>query len=446
MEEKIEAPMQARVNGVNRQLSGRRRRGITGARRLVCLIGALTILSAGAYSAGDSSSKRLVAQSADKSADQVDYQAPRYEINELRLPVPTKSTFAQLPWDRPPLYFETAPVDLFLNKQGLVDSLHLPESWQVRRSVDRLVDSLLTLTFLPAEFRGEKIDFLLKAELLIPARAVLHEARLISPLDSSGRLEDYELYRSSCEVNGFLLPQLINLPWYFYLKPKARADTATVCPMALLAITIDSTGAPVNRRVVYSSNKSLGEMMLTVSGWADFRPGNFAGEPIGGDGYLLVRFFRELQYPTDDWNYFSQAPDSALHRARVRWFVGDQIPDLYPLLRQVGSHQLIQKLPYNSPAPRQALFWSNPDGTLSIELSTRFGTSDILGTLTKSINSLRFYPAMRFVASDDSSGLIPKQLRALGKLELSPDSELHHALKEDFGVRIFRLPRTTSAR
>jgi len=331
-----------------------------------------------------------------------------------------------------PQVFATTDIVFYLNRKGRVDSIGWTHSGKDSLVFRPYQDSLLATEFEAARVQGQKSSFALVARLYVLGNRLGSRAVVDLPVDGEGRLRDYSLALKSLERYGYQPPELKRFPPYFYRKLDVTDNKERLYQLALIRVELDATGVPVDRQVYFATDPELGEMIQIATGWAEFAPAELEGRPRASDGFVLVRFFREIPYPVGEWTGDSDSTVGGLERMRVSWIPGEQLPDIAPV--QKGSQNLQVTLPllFSQNTIKEAQLRVNGAGRVYIASLTGVTGKVDRQLLLEKLKSLPFYPGLRIVNDSASGGAVINLLQSLGRLQLIPLDSTTYRLETEF--------------
>ncbi len=372
----------------------------------------------------------------------------RVTLEDITLPQPKKGQSERLDDIRvrkrniSPRTFSSAEFTFYINKKGAVDSI----GWS-HNIADSLVfrpyeDSLLATTFDPGKIRGKKSAFELVAKLFVLGNEFGARGIVDFPVNSGGELLDYSLALKSMERHAYQAPALDSFPSYFYRKPDAENDRESMYEFAIVRVSLDSNGAPGEREVFYATDKDLGEMIQTATGWADYSPARVEGRAVASEGFVFVRFFREIPYPVGTWRGAGEGSASGLESLRVAWIPGMQFRDVAPVQRGNKLLQLRMVMAFSLGVEKNAQLRVDGRGRATItNLSGVNGKVD-RGLANDKLKLIPFYPAFRLVDDSTTEGLALKPLDVLGRLRLLPLDSTTYQVETEFIDRFNTLYRS----
>lgn len=303
----------------------------------------------------------------------------------------------------PALHQETIiALELEIDANGKVSNISMDTSAHERLA--KYIDPFLRqLKFNPALFQEQKVSSRLPIEVLLwPGK---QWPVFTFPMDTLGQVNNRRLYDRCLELNDITQPRVTRFESY-YATP--NMDTALVSyRFVLFAVDLDSTGAVLDRRILISTYPVYDEQVLTAILWGEFAPASVKGRTIPSTLYLMVSFFGAVAYPSPIWPPNPDSISNPLEFFRIRSFTDQSglmaLPmpvrlysDLYPLgPERVFRHNTV---------------------SVQVRIDTlgrcRFGSTDrtfkeLLGVLRKTVNKIKFFPALDFNGRPQNySGLV----------------------------------------
>jgi hypothetical protein len=269
-----------------------------------------------------------------------------------------------------PTRLAQATLKFDIDKKGKVKQVALDYLPQDSGIFNPFRNSIKNLRFLPAEYQGKKIEFSLAGVLII--RSLRNAApELILPVNEQGLFKSSGLASESALASGIQFAQVTSFPSYFFVEPERSADTARVPALA--------------------------------PGWAEYQPMLYDGDPVQSSLLLVVRYFTELSYPTGKWTGAKpDTSDRVLEYVRVQSYPNAPLLALDPEIR-LGLSRVISS--------EVDTLWQSVQALLAVEKSGRVELGPIRGAagrsrsaqLRKSLERLRFYPALAFHISDQGA-------------------------------------------
>ncbi len=363
----------------------------------------------------------------------------RLKLFYITLPQPQKGQMERLADIRisrrriAPRVFASTEIVFYLNKKGKVDSI----GWSYA-ATDSLVfrpyqDSLLATEFEAGKIDGKKVEFALVARFFALGNNLGARGVVDLPVDTEGGLRDYSLALKSLANYGYQPPELVTFPPYFISKLDVEDNKEQLYKFAVLRISLDSTGAVGERSVYFTTDEDLSEMLQVASGWAEYSPATLNGVGIASEGYLFVRFFREVSSPVGQWSAAaSDSIASGLDQMRVTWIPGSQFGDVAPVRKANPNLTVTLPLAYSHNVAKEALLRIGARGRVNVnDLSGLIGKTDQRIALDK-LKSLPFYPAFRLVPDSARQQLTLSYLSVLGRLKLLPLDSTTYRLQTEF--------------
>ena len=320
----------------------------------------------------------------------------------------------------------TADVWFSLDKKGRVTSLKLDYQPGDSLVFEPYRDSLKRIEFLPLLREGKKRKTRLPARLIVSRptgggrqgkSAQESGAHLVFPVDSSGKMTAPDLVNLALAELDRRVARLLRFPPYFYARPAIAEDTALMYPFALVRVELDSAGIPVNRELVYATDRRLGEMILIASGWADYSGATVEGKGAPSEGYILVSFYREQNYPTVAWSPPEDSLADRLEFTRVRWYATPGITEfeLSATPRIAGERVIHLSRDYYGLAPVRGRMFISDSGRPDIK-TLRGAVSNRLRTeLNRRLLAMRYYPSMALKLITESDSVSAASLEPVSK-------------------------------
>ncbi len=363
----------------------------------------------------------------------------RVKLFDITVPQPKKGQMERLSDIRirgryiSPQVFASTEVIFYLNKKGTVDSL----GWSHPED-DSLVfrpyrDSLLATKFEAGKIQGKKSSFALVVRFFALGGRLGDRGVADFPVNADGELLDYALALKSLANYGCKAPELVVCPPYYFRKPDIEDSHKRLYDFAVIHVTLDSTGSPRERSIYYASDEGLGEMALITSGWAEYSPASANGSNVESEGFLFIRFFREIAYPVESWKLADlDLSNDDLEQMRVMWIPGRQFGDIAPVQRANQDLSIRIPLSFSQGSAKKAQLRVDSKGRVQInQLSGLTGKVDMQITLDK-LKSIPFYPAFR-LSTDPSIDMVTlKFLSVLGRLNLLPQDSTTYLLQTEF--------------
>ncbi len=187
---------------------------------------------------------------------------------------------------------------LFLSRDGCVDSL-LFHSKHRDYMIKSMLPSLYSLDFEPAVYAEDSIPFILPGEILFLWQDGFPRAELRLPFEANGGAVNRELTLRALELNGFVLPKVLEVPSYFCLF-KDRSETEHI-PYVIFRIELDLHGELQDIDIVQTNYEQMADIMHSVLLYSKFQGASYKGEPISSRIYVTIRFFMQLGYPVPVW-------------------------------------------------------------------------------------------------------------------------------------------------
>ena len=362
----------------------------------------------------------------------------RLKLFEITFPQPKKRQMKRLADLRiitrrvVPHIFASTDIIFYLSKKGRVDSI----GWDGPQE-DSLVfrpyqDSLLATRFEAAKIHGKKSAFALSARLYALGDRFGARAVVDLPVNETGELLNYPLALKSLRRYGYQPPELRRFPSYFYRKLDVTDNKELLYQFAIVKVELDSTGAPRDREVYFTTDDELGEMIQVASGWAEYEPAELDGHRIASDGFVFVRFFREIPYPVGPWTSGSDSSSMNLEKMRVSWFPGEILPDIAPVQKGNQNLQVTLPLSFSQNTFKEArLRVSSLGRALIADVNGVTGNVDRQLLLDK-LKSTPFYPGFRLDADSTTGVLGIRRLSVLGRLLLTPLDSTTYRLETEF--------------
>jgi hypothetical protein len=187
---------------------------------------------------------------------------------------------------------------LFLSRDGCVDSISFHS---VHRDyvIESIMPSLSSLDFEPAVYAEDSTPFILPGELLFFMKDGLSVVELALPIEANSGAVNRELTRKAMELNGFELPEVLEVPSYYCLF-KDRSDP-DFFPYAIFKVNLDSGGVLTDLSMVKTNYEQMAEIMHSVLLYSEFKGASYLGENIPSQLYITIRFFTALGYPVPVW-------------------------------------------------------------------------------------------------------------------------------------------------
>ncbi len=249
---------------------------------------------------------------------------------------------------------------------------------------------LRSVRFVPATTDG--VPSASRLPLMLQYRPGVRHPEFHFPVDSTKAVSDASLFFQATACNGVVPPLLEEFPKYFCSFD--RSDTSGAGRYVLLGISLDETGQITEVRTVASTHDAFAEQIKSASLWASFAPLTVHGVPKPTECFLLVWFYREVNYPTSVWRRHELLDRALLDRFRVRL-----LPDTLGLLatpvpaRLDGNH-------YTLSGPHVALI-DTVTALLTIDTAggvraTRVsvGPGHLYDAVRQLASRMRFYPAV----------------------------------------------------
>ena len=171
-----------------------------------------------------------------------------------------------------------------------------------------------SMRFEPATFEAKEVPSHLPVTLQFRPRVRLPDIHF--PIDSTGVIDDADLYFKTFALNDIRVPQLEEFPRYF-CDLKVR-DTSVVFKYVLARVSLDELGGVSNVEKVSSNYPAFTRQVMSAILWARFSPAVVQGSPVPAECFVLVSFFPQINYPTRVWQRSDLDSLGPLSRFRIR--------------------------------------------------------------------------------------------------------------------------------
>lgn len=219
------------------------------------------------------------------------------------------------------------------------------------------------------------------------------------PVDTSGRVQDQDLYQKALGLNGVTPPGVVRFPAYH--ASVKRKDSAAIYPYLIASMTLDSSGAPTAIDLLRSTTPGFSDQLLNACNWAEYTPALVNGVPRACSLYLVISLFPELHYPVTPLDFSQWDSLPRLHQSRVRVVLDSTGPLAKALPRFISDDSTLydggDRIP---PSAGTGLCLVDPTGRA--RAGRVASISSFQPRVRKFVGSLQFYPALSWSGEPQS--------------------------------------------
>ncbi|MFH2035742.1 MAG: hypothetical protein ABIJ45_05010 [Candidatus Zixiibacteriota bacterium] len=218
--------------------------------------------------------------------------------------------------DRIPIYSIPITVEMlfFISSEGMIDSIQfIPEDRS--KYVKNITESLNNIKFYPARYQGCPIPFIVPARIYFINRYGRSTMNLELPFQEPSCDKRKEYLKECLEINGIHLPSVEEFPPYF-LGITGFEENLNY-PAAVYEIELDSSGRVEEFDQVLNFGDDYSKTIDNAILYAKFAPASYNGEPFESKFYLIVRYFKTIEYPTEVWSSENDITNYRLKKFRL---------------------------------------------------------------------------------------------------------------------------------
>ncbi len=219
------------------------------------------------------------------------------------------------------------------NEQSILLLLEIDQSGSFKKAVlDNAGDSVVSkyvlsslnnLSFEPALKKGQPCLSTLPVWARVNPR--FREATIEFPVGADFQITNRSLYFQALKLLGVEFPKIRTFPPYFCdLSPR---DSLDFLPFALIKLNLNDSGQVNSSEIVNASLPAFARQIESAALWAGFSPLKVDGKAEPGSAFLLVSFFPQLQYPTNE----IEIKNDSIYPWHERWRV-QLLPDTVGLM------------------------------------------------------------------------------------------------------------------
>ncbi len=231
--------------------------------------------------------------------------------------------------------FESTFPYIIMNEQSILLNVEIDQNGSFVKAVPRPPDdsvilkyvfaSLKKLSFEPALKNGKTTSSTLPVLVTINPR--FRRTVTAFPVNADSTITNRSLYFEALEKLGVEFVEIRKFPPYFCdISP---ADSLEILPYALIKIKLDENGQINSSEIVGSNLPAFAPQLQSAALWADFSPLKLDGNAAPCDGFLLVSFLPQLQYPTNHIEFKSDSVYEWYERWRIQ-LLPDTVGLMFP--------------------------------------------------------------------------------------------------------------------
>jgi hypothetical protein len=137
------------------------------------------------------------------------------------------------------------------------------------------------------------------------------------PVGSGSIIDNLDLYRTTCRLNGLEPSELVGFPSYFHLE-NSRDSLGKPVPVVMFRLVIDSTGRLVASEKRFSSASGFDRQVEVALLRASFLPAQRSDTAVPCVAWLVVSFYPNVSYPTQVWERTASGEQQFLDQLRLR--------------------------------------------------------------------------------------------------------------------------------
>lgn len=280
---------------------------------------------------------------------------------------------------------------IYLDQKGNIDTLLFEDTTQIFLN-QYIFNYLKELKFEPAKFKGKKIKSILPIKVHHrPGRSTI----ITYPVDDSLQIKNQKLYYDAARVNNVSPPELVMFPPVFC--DLTSADTMPGYQYIIVKVDIDSTGRAYNMELDRSTYPSFEHQIKYSTLYAEYKPAVVMGEKVNSSAYLVVRFFEEIHYPTQNWRTDNKEQMNYLERNLIE-LIPEKIGYLSPPIVRNAMADKVKYADFKLQLGQDLTCWLMVDdfGQMYIRRMSAGIRKNSISKVKEQFQKTKFYPALDF--------------------------------------------------